>query len=115
MTKEDFQTQMDRIVRSFDDRNYNSERIQIIYGHVKDLTKSEFKSICDDFLTRLPFNQSPLGSHFKEAAIAKRKQRFNEEVVKASTALKQKGGLEETLQKLGAKSLMDAIFKSRFD
>lgn len=117
MTTEEFAKQMDRIVDSFDEKTYNRERVRLIYKEVKELTQKEFESICDEFIGRNSFRYPPLVPAFREAALLAKKRRLGSQTKAAATKLKSQAhrndGLKQYLDKLGAKSVFDAMKKLR--
>lgn len=111
MTKHEFMSQMNRVIESFEPNTYGRERLRLIWLEVKELDNYELTKIVDDFIGRNSFRYPPLVPAFREAAQYKLKQRLNRETVKASQKIKEGSGLEDILEKMGAKSLRDAIKK----
>lgn len=104
---------MDRVIDTFGPENYGTERVKIIYSMCQDLTDDELELVVDHMIKTIPYKYPPLPQRFLEEIHNIIGQRLRKDVQQAKRKLDQRSGLKETLERFGAKSLVDAINKVR--
>ena len=102
---------MERIIDTFGQENYGRERMKLIHEEMKPLTDRELVRAVTELIATVPTKYPPLIPRFREAKLEAFKRRFNKDVEQVTEKLDKRSGLAEALEKLGAKSLADAIKK----
>lgn len=119
MTHQFFRVQVERLARYFGDDAFHAEKLKLVWPEVKDLTDPQFQRLVDLFIGERSPRYAPNVSDFREKALEQKRQAFREQVRGASMSVHSealrpgKEGLKKALEEMGAKSLMDAIFKRK--
>lgn len=104
---------MDRIMETFGSENYGQERLKLIHKACTELTDNELTWVVDHLIATVPTKYPPLVPRFTEAAHAARGNRLKRDIKSASNVILRKGDLKKSLEKFGAKNLVDAMNKVR--
>ena len=114
MTQNEFRAGMQVILDTFGAAEYPPARMLAIYELVSDLSDFELRSIAKHFVETKPVKWPPLPTHFREAAQDTRKMRTDRHIERLASHAGYGDGqsLNRVLDQMGAKSLLDAVYKS---
>ena len=114
MNKIEFGLAMQVILDTFGAAEYPPARMLSIFDLVSDLSKEELGSINKHFVETKPVKWPPLPTHFREAAQDTRKMRTDRHIERLASHAGYGDGqsLNRVLDQMGAKSLLDAVYKS---
>lgn len=121
MEYQNFVQQMTRLKTTFGKDNFSDEKIKLIWNEFRALPEKDAKRIVDWAIGEFSVQWPPKLSHFRESAEAVLKRIRSEETAKAAQNWNKSSdvrhpdgsGLNKALQELGAKSLVEAIRKTK--
>lgn len=121
MEYQNFVQQITRLKTTFGKEQFNDEKIKLIWNEFRALPEKEAKRIVDWAIGEFNVMYPPKVSQFREAAEAALKRIRSEETAKAAQNWNKSEdvrhtdgtGLNKALQQLGAKSLVEAIRKTK--